>query len=180
MRRASPRAKPTPRTAGNPGEPAPVTTWGRCPPPRPAGPAPPAGRVLPWRCRWLAATGALVGSFQEMCEAGRGGRGTLSPLGVGSATVGRASASAQTVRAAWARLRPFFLDSRLCAPAQRSQPSGEQEGGGRSRLCLRPAGDGHRLTHVRSLWPRRQTRLQERTHKTRHSLSLKETACDGK
>lgn len=95
-------------------------------------------------------------------------------------TVGRASASAQTVRAAWARLRPFFLDSRLCAPAQRSQPSGEQEGGGRSRLCLRPAGDGHRLTHVRSLWPRRQTRLQERTHKTRHSLSLKETACDGK
>lgn len=180
MRRASPRAKPTPRTAGNPGEPAPVTTWGRCPPPRPAGPAPPAGRVLPWRCRWLAATGALVGSFQEMCEAGRGGRGTLSPLGVGSAD-GRASVGFRAdCPCRVGQAAAVFLDSRLCTPAQRSQPSGEQEGGGRSRLCLRPAGDGHRLAHVRSLWPRRQTRLQERTHKTRHSLSLKETACDGK
>lgn len=180
MRRASPRAKPTPRTAGNPGEPAPVTTWGRCPPPRPAGPAPPAGRVLPWRCRWLAATAPSLVPFRRCVRRGVGGGAHPVPSASALRTVGRASASAQTVRAAWARLRPFFLDSRLCAPAQHSQPSGEQEGGGRSRLCLRPAGDGHRLTHVRSLWPRRQTRLQERTHKTRHSLSLQETACDGK
>lgn len=84
MRRPSPRGEPTLGTAARPEEPGlgdgddgkPLPLWSAAPPALalPAcGPRPPAsGGVVR-----AAATGTLIGSFQEICKTGRSKRGTL-------------------------------------------------------------------------------------------------------